>query len=136
MSTLPMFDTLQFSKILIHAGMPASQAEALAVAQLQVIEESMHRGLASKTDIENLDKKMDANINQLDKKIDEKVRHLENKIDQDIHRLENKMGQDIIALKIKWGKIFIALKIKWIKIFIDLKNSLKFLKENFPYYTG
>ncbi len=76
----PMFDTLKFSKRLINTGMPKEQAEELACAQLEMFEESLCRGLASKTDIENLDKKIDENIHALEKRMDDKINTLENKL--------------------------------------------------------
>ncbi len=53
----PMFDTLKFSKRLINTGMPKEQAEELACAQLEMFEESLCRGLASKPISKTLIKK-------------------------------------------------------------------------------
>lgn len=60
MTTILLFDTLKFSKRLINAGMSPTQAEEIAEAQKDALEESLNNGLASKKDIARLDKKIDS----------------------------------------------------------------------------
>lgn len=77
MAAVLLFDPLKFSKRLINVGVPPAQAEEFAEAQQEMLQESLQNGIASKEDIAQLDKKIDAasiaskeDIARLDKKID------------------------------------------------------------------
>lgn len=64
------FDTLAYAKLLKDAGMEASQAEALANAQKQALEEAFNsRDLATKGDIARLDNKMALLASDIDAKM-------------------------------------------------------------------
>jgi len=80
MAAVLLFDPLKFSKRLINVGMPPAQAEELAEAQKESLEESMNSRIASKEDIGRLKE----DIIRLDKKIDDSNNELKSII-QKIH---------------------------------------------------
>jgi hypothetical protein len=69
MVAILLFDTLKFSKRLINVGMPPAQAEELAEAQKEALEESLSNGLASKEDIASLDKKVEEKTEKINRKL-------------------------------------------------------------------
>lgn len=56
-----IFDTLQFAQNLMEAGFTDKQANAITKSQKAVLEESMSNELATKSDIQRLESKIEKN---------------------------------------------------------------------------
>lgn len=64
--TTTTFDTLAYSKTLQNAGIPQEQAEALATAQKQALDEMIAiKELAIQVDILRLENRMEANKHEI-----------------------------------------------------------------------
>lgn len=79
------YTSISFVRDMKTQGIPEEQAVVLAEGILRL----SRAGLATKADIQELDKKMEASLHQLDRKTDK----LDNKIDQVQAVLQNQMEQ-------------------------------------------
>lgn len=84
-NTMPTigFDTLKFVKTLVNAGMPPSQAEALAKEQNELVSYQFDQ-LATKSDIEYVQ----AEIKHLEDKIDAKFQNMQADLEIRLARLQ------------------------------------------------
>ena len=114
MTTQVPFDTLEYAKILIDAGMDRSLAEAQSEAQVKMISSIVNEKLATKDDIKELksdikELKLDTELkfNELDKKITDvdnrlsgQITELDNRLSGQITQLDNRLSGQIAELKI------------------------------------
>ncbi len=95
------FDTLKFAKRLKEAGFTEQQAEALAAAEAEFIEEN----LATKRDIaevmrtiKELETSVQRDIKALETALKRDIKELETTLKRDINELETALKRDIVRL--------------------------------------
>ncbi|MGH8627255.1 MAG: hypothetical protein ACREYC_18980, partial [Gammaproteobacteria bacterium] len=112
------FDTLKFAKRLKEAGFTEQQAEALAAAEAEFIDEN----LATKRDIADLKrdiadamrdiKELDLKIEQVRVELKRDIKELEVALKRDIKELETKLARDMRDLEyrmtIKLGAMLVV----------------------------
>ena len=63
------FDTLKYVKQLEASGVPAVQAEAFVNAQREILSDVMDSSLATRGDLQGLEKALHADVERMDKKL-------------------------------------------------------------------
>jgi predicted RNase H-like nuclease (RuvC/YqgF family) len=98
------FDTLKFAKRLKEAGFTEQQAEALAAAEAEFIEDN----LATKRDLKELETALKRDIKELDVKIEQ----LRAELKRDIEELETTLKRDLkdldYRMTIKLGGLMVV----------------------------
>jgi len=109
------FDTLKFAKRLKEAGFTEQQAEALAAAEAEFVEEN----LATKRDLKELEVALKRDIKELEVALKRDIKELDLKIEQvrveltrEIKELETKLARDLKDLEyrmtIKLGAMLVV----------------------------
>ncbi|MGH8489571.1 MAG: hypothetical protein ACREXS_12090 [Gammaproteobacteria bacterium] len=89
------FDTLKFAKRLKEAGFTEQQAEALAVAEAELVEEN----LATKRDLKELEVALKRDIKELETSLKRDIKELETSLKRDIKELETSLKHDMKELE-------------------------------------
>jgi len=103
------FDTLKFANILKKSGMPDRQAEAVAYAFSAAHEAA---DLATKTDLHDMETRIDAKINSVEQHLDAKINSVEQRLDAKMDSLEQRLNAKIELLGktvvIKLGSLLVV----------------------------
>ncbi len=90
------FDTLQFAKRLKEAGFTEQQAEALAAAEAELIEEK----LATKRDLKELELALKRDLKELEVSLKRDLKELEGSLKRDLKELEVSLKRDLKELEV------------------------------------
>ncbi len=85
--TVIAFDTLKFSKRLTEAGFTEQQAEALAAAEAEFIEEN----LVAKRDLKETEAALTRDIKETGATLSKNIKELETRLIRDMRELEYRM---------------------------------------------
>ncbi len=88
------FNKFKYLHTLIDGGIPEQQAKVFAEAQEEVLTDSIDAMLATKTDIQHLDQKIDTKIDVLERKVnatDHKIDGVESHLISKMTELNSKM---------------------------------------------
>ncbi|MBA2591296.1 MAG: CCDC90 family protein [Pseudomonadota bacterium] len=114
------FDTLRFAKRLKEAGFTEQQAEALAIAEAELIEDN----LATKRDLKDLEGVLQRHLAQIEADLKREIKALDAKVEQ-IHA---GLTRDIKDLDAKVEQIRAEIKRDIEELRADLKRDLKDLE--------
>jgi hypothetical protein len=118
------FDTLKFAKRLKEAGFTEPQAEALAAAEAEFIEDN----LATKRDIIELRrdlKELEVALKQDIAELKRDMKELEVALKRDIKELEVALRTEIKQLDVKIEQIRVGLKHDIEELRVELKRDMK-----------
>ncbi len=89
------FDALKFSKRLVEAGFTEQQAEALAAAEAEIIENN----LATKRDLKELEVALKRDFKELETTLKRDSKELETTLKRDIEELKANLTRDMKDLE-------------------------------------
>jgi hypothetical protein len=103
-----MFNALRYTKELEKAGFSHEQAEA----SVTILIDAMNDNFATKSDIKELDSKIDSAVKELDSKIDSTVKELNSKIDSAVKELNSKIDSNALKFESSLREMEYKLTIK------------------------
>jgi hypothetical protein len=89
-----MFNALRYKEELEEAGFSRDQAEV----SVRVLIDVMNENFATKSDLREIDLKLDSSVQRLEAKIDSVEQRLEAKIDSSLEKLEYKLTLKLSAI--------------------------------------
>ncbi len=112
------FDTLKYVKNLQAAGVPPEQAEAFVHAQQEILSQALDSTLATRADLQALDKNLRADLQALEKSLRADLQVLDKNLRAEIERVDRKLIEHDGDFKVvKWmlgiivgGVIMLVLK--------------------------
>ena len=107
MSTMLAFDTLAFAKKLRGSGYTDAQAEALAEAQAEVFRQMLESTLATKDDIQELQRATKADIQELRMATQADIRELDQKIERLDQKIDVMVRDAVKDMKIWFGGMLV-----------------------------
>ena len=128
------FDTLEYAKILINAGMDRPLAEAQAEAQVRIIASLMQNKLATKDDIrevkddikdvkddiKELGVESEVKLNELDKRLSSKMDEVDKRLSSKIDEVDKRLSGQIAALSMDVHDIKNEIKTLQTKIIVKI----------------
>jgi hypothetical protein len=94
-----MFNALRYTEELEKAGFSRDQAEV----SVRVLIDVMNENFATKSDIKELDLKIDSAVQKIDSKIESVTQRLDSKIDSVAQKLDSRIDSAEYRLTIKLG---------------------------------
>ena len=117
------FDTLEYAKILINAGMDRPLAEAQAEAQVRIIASLMQNKLATKDDIREVKddiKDVKDDIKELGVESEVKLNELDKRLSSKIDEVDKRLSGQIAALSMDVHDIKNEIKTLQTKIIVKI----------------
>ena len=115
MTTATAFDTLSAAKRLEKGGFHAPQAEAI-IETISLLGEAQRGELATKTDLLELEGRVNHSIQELDDRLTGSIQALDDRLTKSIHDMEIRLIRTMLSLQLGTALTIIVLTVGLLKL--------------------